>query len=729
LEGLAKALANYAVCFVLAYRPPQLERLQTPRLEALAQFTPIELHELTTAEAESAIRAKLTQLYPASGGALPVGLVETLMGRAQGNPFYLEELLNYVHDRGLDPADIGNIELPDSLHTLILSRIDQLSDQKKTTLKVASIVGRLFRARWLTGYYPELGPFPEVKAALDDLDKLEITPLDSEPELSYLFKHIVTHEVTYENLPFATRAKLHEQLARYLENADAPVETIAFHYGRTENQEKQREYLRKAGETAQKNFANEAALEYYGRLLPLLQDRNEAISVYMLRGQVLELMGRLEEAANGYRAVLDLAQDNLAWQADAWYAWGKLSRLQNEYTVAIESLERAKALYTLLNNAIGEARARIDIGYVLLLMGEYVQAKEPITEGLREARSTADELSEAAALQGLGYLAWARGDLHLTHSLYEEARSIRHRLGDKLGTALLISNIASTLANLGDTDTAHTLYGETLALQREIGHKYGMADTLIKQGYIAFSTGNYGTAQTLVEEGLTLNREIGSKSGIAFAYVMLGELSFARLDYQQARVYFEESLTIARAINNKWQIVAQLHNLGIVAYHEQEYARARAIYEEGLQLCEELKQISQMAFLLLGLSLVELVENRPEARSEARAHLLESLRLREETGEHFLQPSNLIGLAALALQEGQPKRAAQFLGAVQSALATIKTGLSNFYHRPHAQTLAMVREQLGEDAFTAAWQEGTHWTLEEAVKKALEEEKNGETQT
>jgi predicted ATPase len=64
LDQLAKALVNHAVCFVLAYRPPQMERLQSPRLEALSQFTRIELHELTETEVESAIRAKLAQLYP-----------------------------------------------------------------------------------------------------------------------------------------------------------------------------------------------------------------------------------------------------------------------------------------------------------------------------------------------------------------------------------------------------------------------------------------------------------------------------------------------------------------------------------------------------------------------------------------------------------------------------------------------------------------------------------------
>jgi predicted ATPase len=243
LEELARALSDSRICFVLAYRPPQLARLEAPRMEAMPNFTRIELHELNQAEAESAIRAKLAQLYPARGGALPSGLVDKLMARAQGNPFYLEELLNYVRDRGLDPADLNKIELPDSLHALILSRIDQLSEREKNTLRVASIVGRLFRAGWLTGYYPELGAFPTVKTSLDQLEALEITPLDSpEPELAYLFKHIVTHEVTYESLPFATRAKLHEQLAKYLETVGAAADTIAFHYGRSDNTAKKREY-------------------------------------------------------------------------------------------------------------------------------------------------------------------------------------------------------------------------------------------------------------------------------------------------------------------------------------------------------------------------------------------------------------------------------------------------------------------------------------------------------
>ena len=312
LVELARALSDSRACFVLAYRPPQRAGPESPRLETTPNFTRIELHELDATEAERAIHAKLAQLYPAQGGAVPVGLVDQLMARAQGNPFYLEELLNYVHDRGLYPTDVNSIELPDSLHTLILSRIDTLTESEKTTLRVASIVGRLFRARWLTGYYPELGAPAKVKNDLDQLARMDITPLatpaqspQGEPELAYLFKHIVTHEVTYESLPFDTRARLHEQLAAYLEGIAAPVDTIAHHYGQSQNTDKQREYWQKAGDAAYEAFANEAALDYYARLLPLVADPQERVDLYLNCARAYYALGRLAEARQAIEQALD----------------------------------------------------------------------------------------------------------------------------------------------------------------------------------------------------------------------------------------------------------------------------------------------------------------------------------------------------------------------------------------------------------------------------------------
>jgi adenylate cyclase len=756
LEGMAKALANHAVCFVVAYRPPQLERLQAPRLEALPQFTRIELHELTAAEAESAIRAKLAQLYPARGGALPKGLVDTLTARAQGNPFYLEELLNYVRDRGLDPSDLHRIELPDSLHTLILSRIDQLSEGEKTTLRVASIVGRLFRAGWLTGYYPELGGLPQVKAALDALDALDITPLDSEPELSYLFRHIVTHEVTYESLPFATRARLHEQLARYLESLEASVETISFHYMRTENKEKQRKYLRRAGEAAQKSFANDAALEYYGMLLPLLDDPKEQAEVYLKHGEVLEFLGKYDEAENDYRFALESAKEDAALQASAQFALGKLNIRRGEHESALDWLAQAREARTLLKDGAGLAQVLIETGHVTWRKGEYAKAREPLNEGLALARQAGDRLKMgraltllgivasdqgnnmaartyyeegltlrrevsdqpgiASSLNNLGLLAYTQGDSAAGQSLLEESLALRREIGDKSGVAMCLNNLGLMASSQGGFTAGWALYEESLALSREMGDKWHTAMVLDNLGLVACAQGDYITARALHEESLSLRREIGDKWGMALSLGNLGVLAYAQGDYTTARAQVEESLVLSREISNKNGISYALNNLGFLAMYQGDHAAARASFEESLVLCKEMDEKRLMASALLGLGLLDLAEDKPEARE----NILHSLHLRQETGERLPQTSNLIGVAVLALRERNTRFAAQLLGAVESALRGLGAVGEPEVLPIHTQTLAAAREQLGESAFQFAREEGAKWSLEEAVQKALE---------
>jgi len=98
-------------------------------------------------------------------------------------------------------------------------------------------------------------------------------------------------------------------------------------------------------------------------------------------------------------------------------------------------------------------------------------------------------------------------------------------------------------------------------------------------------------------------------------------------------------------------------------------------------------------------------------------------RLRVETGEQLTQTSSLIGAAGLVLQEGNPLFAAQLLGAVESALKTRNAAVAEEVIHFHAQTLAKVKEALGDEAFQSSWEEGSHWSLEDAVKKVLDDDK------
>ena len=717
LEQLANALAAHAVAFVLAYRPSQWSMANASRLEALPQFTKIELRELTLAEAGQAVRAKLAQLYPARGGALPAGLVEALMARAQGNPFYMEELLNYLRDRGLDPAALDHIELPDSLHALVLSRIDRLSEGEKNTLRVASVVGRLFRAEWLTGYYPDLGALPAVRASLDALSNLDLTPLDSpEPEWRYLFKHIVTHEVTYESLPFATRARMHEQLASYLEGIDAPVEAIACHYGRSGNTAKKIEFLRKAGEAAQRNFANDAALDHFSSLLALLRDDKEKYRIHLMRGQVAELMGRYGDAEGDYTAALESAGDDLGSKADAQFALAKLGRLRGEYGIALDWLAQAHEARTTLQDTAGLAQGLIEKGLILNRRGEFAQAHATLNEGLALAREAADKPTVALALNSLGNVAFAQGEYDAARACYEESMGLRRAIGERSGIAASLSNLGAVALADDDYAWARPLLEESLSIRRGIGDKWGIATSLTNLGVLAMWQGDYRTARALYEECLAIRREMGDKVGTALSLFNLGNVTLAQGESSTARALNEDCLSLYREMGDKSGIASSLCYLGIAASAGGDFGRARALLEESLSIRQEMEDKSGKARALLGLGLVDLAEGKPDAREHIRA----SLRL--AAGKLGQESSSLIAVAGLALQDGAPLFAARMLGAVQSALAPLTLAVEPAVTLYHAQTLAKINAAVGETAFQAAWEEGSLWSLEEAVQRALEDE-------
>ena len=170
-----------------------------------------------------------------------------------------------------------DLELPDSLHRLVLARLDQLSEAEQATVKVASVIGRVFRAQWRRGSYPEIGSPEDVIGHLDHLDALGLTPLRSTvPEAEYGFKHAIIQEAAYISLSFGMRQTLHEAVGAFVERAyagrlDQYVELLAHHYGRSRNQDKQRIWFRAAGDAAKAGYANEAAVEHFQRLLPLLE--------------------------------------------------------------------------------------------------------------------------------------------------------------------------------------------------------------------------------------------------------------------------------------------------------------------------------------------------------------------------------------------------------------------------------------------------------------------------
>jgi tetratricopeptide (TPR) repeat protein len=571
LEALSQAIPGLPVLIVLAYRPPELARLQRPRVMVLPHATSISLGELSAAETEQLIDYKLRQHGLLADGTLPPrDLVQRLAAHGEGNPFYVEELLNFLLAQGLDlakPASWAEVALPASLHSLILSRLDQLGERQRTMLRVASIIGRIFRVAWLCGYYPSVGTPERVTAEMETLCRLELTLREfCETTSSYLFKHVITQVVTYESLAYATRATLHEQFARFLEReaeTGPPLDLLAYHYTRSANLQKQREYLRRAGDAAEASYANEAALEYYEQLLPLIAAPAEQIAVLVKLVTVLERVGRWEQATARAQQAHALAQalGDRQVEARCALALGTVASARGEHTAARRWLNHA----IVDGDLAVQIAARITLGLVATDQGAFGEAMAHLREALRLNAARGDGLQSSRILSKLSWIAFMQGEFVEMRELADAAVKEAHWVGS-------ISAEAEALRRLGMADVSRHAYApareataKALELYRSMGDREGIAATLHNMGQIYRVQHDYPQAIRYCDEGLALFRELGGWRHLAMCLYTRGLIAYLQGELEGAAQLLGEGLEMAHTTGTRWVIAACQQALALVA--------------------------------------------------------------------------------------------------------------------------------------------------------------------
>ncbi len=532
LDVVARAIVNLPVLLLLAYREPQLEYLKAPRISALDHYAGCELAPLTPDEAEALIKHELGR---GEDVRIAPGLLEQITERAGGNPFFIDELLTYLQAEGINPEDpfaLARLDLPASLQSLILTRLDQLADSSRITCKVASVIGRSFEADTVSGYYPQLGDRQVVHDYLRSLERADLTICEAtEPELIYAFRQILTQEVSYESLPFAMRSLLHEQLAQYIERRfadelDQRLDQLAYHYGASDNEAKKREYLLKAARRAQRVYANTAAIDYYQRVLPLLPEKEQP-EVLLDLGRVLELVGRWQEAHDCYLQAGRLAKELGAADqvASAQAALGDLARKQSDFLAAADWLAQARSGYETLGDQAGVAQALHYLGTLLARQGDYPAARHAYEESLAIRRALGDRRNTASLLSNLAIVARFTSNLEVARGLNLESLHIREELGDRWAIGVSLNNLGLLALNEGNHGEAQSQLERALAIWREVGDRWAIANTLIELGNLARERTAYADAAALYGESLAINRELDDRLAIAYLFEDIGCLA------------------------------------------------------------------------------------------------------------------------------------------------------------------------------------------------------------
>ncbi|HEX9890953.1 MAG TPA: AAA family ATPase, partial [Actinomycetota bacterium] len=583
LDFLLSRLSGVAVMMILASRPGGT-RQEPAALRA--SHTVIRLEALSAEESLDLVRGYLEVEH------LPPDLREVIASRTEGNPFYIEELLQTLQELGSLTVTEGKaalqgavVDVPDTVQGTILSRIDRLGAEERTVLQPAAVIGRSFTADLLARVAGVGDPAP----ALAALARSQL--LVSEGSGRWRFKHALIQEVVYQTLLHRQRRDLHRAAAEALEASagDDPdlLGVLAEHFSRAEAPEEARRYAVRAGDLAAERLGFTEAARRYQAALRLWGegDREGRLSLLVALGRAALLGGdpaaartALVEAEAGWRDMgnLDRAGAALAILGRVHYVSGETARAREVLHSAISVLEPFGPSSDLV-------RAFMVLASIEMVSGNIDRATEEAGRGLELAEALGLDAARSQLLNTLGSCAVFAGDPSGVERL-EEAMELAHRSEDaealgrvyvnlpyalselyrnregiemcirgreelrRLGTPtfewFVAGNQATMLVELGEYGAAESLCREMLSEHRRSLDVPGIVNAFGPLITLRLRTGRLDEARTALDEAMPMAQRVGGAEFLSWMLTLEGELEMARGNRAAAGQALEQALDI-----------------------------------------------------------------------------------------------------------------------------------------------------------------------------------------
>ncbi len=303
-----------------------------------------------------------------------------------------------VLDRALD-----SIYIPDTVQEVILSRIDRLDPDSKSTMQFASVIGREFAVRLLNRIADIETQLDELLAELRNLELIYETGYS--PELSYMFKHALTHDVAYSTLLLDRRRVLHHGVAMAIEELYADrladhYEALAHHYEAGETWDKALSYLERAGDKAVEAYSNQAAIGFFGRAMDVCGrlDDEPADRLCIIAEKLAWVhFGIADYAAAELNAdrILDVAtaSNDRALESRALTMRGFFEYYHHDFENAVASLQKALDLGLALGLEEAQFTARTTLFAVHTISGNHEKAGQQQNLVAKLPKTSADPMS------------------------------------------------------------------------------------------------------------------------------------------------------------------------------------------------------------------------------------------------------------------------------------------------------------------------------------------------
>ncbi len=689
-EVVGKAVHDMPVMVLAAVRSLAETGSQTGALSFAANqdnYHAIELNELGS----QAVEQLLANLLGSKPSLLTSLLIEA---KAQGNPFFTRELVDalressqIVQEEGqwvLSPAMVEtmrkanvlvqeegtwvlakaadlstiNLGIPDSVHGVILARIDRLPDSHKPTIKVASVIGYSFELGLVAQVHPSRLPAGTLREQADTLEERDFIVHDWDSSAgrgqdTYTFRQLATQEVSYETLLFTQRRELHRNLAILLEEqSPEAIDPIAYHAYLGEDWPRSMRYHVMAGNLDKQLFANLQSVEHFQKALisaehlPPDGTTAQRQEIHAVLGELLLTLGQYDEGKEHLQTALGLAEQlgDIEAQANACRWIARAFEARGQYDPALEWIDKGLAVLgeRLTPSAL---ELRLISGLIFSRQGEFRRAGEQALASLLAADELRLPSIVARSHNLLGIIDRNRGKLPEAAAHFEEALKLYLEIGNLQGQALAQNSLANAYFELGQWSDADQFYRQAGRTFTQLGDIYNRVLVDNNLGVIALNQGRLDEALQIYHRAVRALEMIGGSALVMGAlHLNVGATHIRRDEIEAAFTHLEKSRALFDQAKVR-MLLPELHRrLAEAHLAGGQLSGAREEATRSNELAQELAGPGEQGLALEVLGAVAAAEER---FGEAEKHLEEAIRLLREVGDDYGLACSLLRLAEI----------------------------------------------------------------------------------
>ncbi len=533
---------------------------------------------------------------------IPEPVAELIYEKAEGHPFYSQELAYALRDnryleftngacRLAPGVNLEDISFPNTVQGVIINRIDNLPATAQLILKVASVIGRVFPFAPLYDIYPLPSDKPKLQKHLNILGELDITPLASPPpNLSYIFKHIITQEVSYNLLPFAQRQQLHRASAEWYEKKFAsdlsPYYTLlAHHWSNAGVPEKAIEYHEKAGEKALRGGAYLEAIHHFEQAL-FWAARHQPGEEEML-------------PVTSRRYIPESRFRQARWERQIGQAYIGLGQIPASYEhlkKALALLDRHETTKTLplIGNIVWQIGKQAFFRLFPSALAAYPEKGRPVVLEAARAFSLASEAHF-----------YLKRNLSLTHAVIRTL-NLTERAGATPELARAYANMGMLMGLLPIHWLARFYLQKALDTLDALDHSEPRAYVNLINALYGLGTGDWDGVEKAIQEAIRIYSELGDQRRLGEARSLQAIRLHFLGQYQDSNRVYTELYRLGQQSGDvqvqTWGLDGQATNLirtGDLAHAGRLLAQAQSLLEQSSDLAEETVYYGTLAVLHL----------------------------------------------------------------------------------------------------------------------------------